>query len=92
VSTVEDNGVGRKEAQRYKGQVPVEYQSRGMALTASRVEMFNKINLTSILINIEDLEEANGRPAGTRVTICFPLQEIIKPPHILYDQSSNYRR
>ncbi len=91
VSTIEDNGVGRAEAGKFKSLVPIEYQSRGMSLTASRVEMINKTHLSSIVINIEDMETAPGRAAGTRVTICFPPATIIKPKSIHHDQSNHYR-
>jgi len=80
------------EARKFKSLVPIEYQSRGMALTASRVEMINKSHIASILISIEDLLAADGSPAGTRVTICFPLEDIIKPKSIHHDQGNNYRR
>ena len=79
VCTVEDNGVGRSAAEKFKGQVLIEYQSRGMALTASRVEMFNRSNAAAIGIHIEDVQTNEGLAAGTKVIIRFPLQDIIKP-------------
>ncbi len=91
VCVIEDNGVGRKEAQKFKSQIPIEYQSRGMALTASRVEMINKMNATPILIHIEDGQINDAGPSGTRVIIRFPVHEIIKPTSFLYDQSAHYR-
>ena len=91
VCTVEDNGVGRSAAERFRGDVPIEYQSRGMALTASRVEMINQSNAAAILIHIEDVQTNEGLAAGTRVIIRFPLQAIIKPTSILYDQSPDSR-
>jgi len=80
---IHDNGVGRSAAQQFKSQSPIEYQSRGMALTASRVEMINKINTAAIRIDIEDGQTDEGLPAGTNVIIRFPLQEIIKPTSIV---------
>jgi ligand-binding sensor domain-containing protein/signal transduction histidine kinase len=72
VCQVEDNGVGRKKAGEYKSEMPIEYQSKGMTLTARRIEMFNQNNDTPVLIHIEDLEH-HRQPAGTRVTLQFPL-------------------
>lgn len=72
--TVEDNGVGRQVAAQHKSKMPIEYQSKGMTLTAKRVEMLNKAQDVPILIKIEDLY-INDKPAGTRVTLKFPLQD-----------------
>jgi len=72
ICQVEDNGVGRKKAGQYKSEIPIEYQSKGMTLTAKRIEMLNKNSATPVLIEIEDLE-TNNIPAGTRVTLRFPL-------------------
>ncbi len=72
VCQVEDNGVGRKKAGQYKSEIPIEYQSKGMTLTAKRIDMLNKNSATPALIDIEDLE-TNNIPAGTRVTLRFPL-------------------
>ena len=74
VCIVEDNGIGRELSGQYKSRTPMEYQSRGMALTERRMEMMNRTQTTSSLINIEDLEGSDGRPAGTRITLQFPLR------------------
>ncbi len=73
ICQVEDNGVGRKKAGQYKSEIPIEYQSKGMTLTAKRIEMLNKSSVTPVLIEIEDLA-INNIPAGTRVTLWFPLE------------------
>lgn len=52
----------------------IEYQSKGMTLTAKRIEMLNKSQRSPVLINIEDLE-MDHIPAGTRVTLQFPVQD-----------------
>ena len=76
ICMIEDNGVGRKLAAQYKGRNLVQYQSRGMEMTAKRINMLNIMNKFPILITIEDLEDHDHKPAGTRVMIHFPLQEI----------------
>jgi len=91
VCVIEDNGVGRPAAEKLKSPVAIEYQSRGMALTASRVEMINQANTAAILIHIEDVQTNEGLAAGTKVIIRFPLQEIIKPTSLFYDQSTHHR-
>jgi LytS/YehU family sensor histidine kinase len=72
ICEVEDNGVGRKKAGQYKSAMPIEYQSKGMTLTAKRIEMLNKNNGAPVLIEIEDLGQDN-MAAGTKVTLRFPL-------------------
>lgn len=72
--TVEDNGVGRREAAKYKSKNIIHYQSKGMSLTASRIEMINKQKEGKMKVLVEDLEE-NEVAKGTRVTIIFPVEE-----------------
>jgi len=71
--TVEDNGIGRETAARYKTAEHIEYQSRGMTLTAERISMMNTIHDEGIGVNVIDLSDDQGRPAGTRVIVRFPL-------------------
>ncbi len=73
VCILEDNGVGRKAAMHYKSISPINYQSKGLSLTADRIAMFNKEHEQKITMLIEDLEDELGNPLGTRVTIHFPV-------------------
>jgi ligand-binding sensor domain-containing protein len=74
ICQVEDNGVGRKKAAQYKSEIAIEYQSKGMTLTAKRIEMLNKNHEEPVLIDIEDLEN-NHIATGTRVVVRFPVQD-----------------
>jgi hypothetical protein len=73
ICILEDNGVGRKAAMHYKSISPINYQSKGLSLTADRIAMFNKEHEQKITMLIEDLEDELGNPLGTRVTISFPV-------------------
>jgi len=73
---IEDNGVGRRLAARYKSKNAIRYQSKGMNLVAQRVEMLNRTGKIPILIEIEDLEEEDGTALGTRITLNFPMNEL----------------
>ncbi|OQP59956.1 hypothetical protein A3860_35530 [Niastella vici] len=73
VCIVEDNGVGRKAAMQYKSMSPISYQSKGLSLTADRITMFNKEHEQKITMQIDDLEDDEQVPLGTRVTISFPV-------------------
>jgi ligand-binding sensor domain-containing protein len=72
VCVIEDNGVGREQAARNKRANPIEYQSKGMTLTANRIDLINKGRQEKIKVAIEDMFHADGSPGGTRVTVSFP--------------------
>jgi len=76
ICTIEDNGVGRKQAAQFKSLSPIEYQSRGMTLTARRMEMMNQGRSSPISIQVKDLETEDHRPAGTRIVLYFPIQYV----------------
>ncbi|HXO75729.1 MAG TPA: histidine kinase, partial [Puia sp.] len=75
--TVEDNGIGRKKAGSFKTREHIEYQSKGMSLTADRIRMMNAKYNDSILIDVIDLEDVTGKATGTRVIMEFPLFHIL---------------
>jgi hypothetical protein len=47
-----------------------------MTLTARRVEMMNQIRTTPMLIEVEDIETDSLQPAGTRVVLYFPIDQV----------------
>jgi ligand-binding sensor domain-containing protein len=69
---VEDNGIGRAQASRYKTQEHIEYQSRGMSLTADRIRLINTAHREDIQVEVIDLMDPQGCPSGTRVIVRFP--------------------
>jgi ligand-binding sensor domain-containing protein len=73
VCILEDNGVGRKAAMKYKSISPINYQSKGLSLTADRITMYNKEHEQKITMQIDDLEDNDQQALGTRVTINFPV-------------------
>src|ERR1044072_3250443 len=73
ICILEDNGVGRKAAMKYKSISPINYQSKGMSLTADRIEMFNKEHEQKISMHIDDLEDDAQNALGTKVTLSFPV-------------------
>ena len=72
ICIIEDNGIGRSEAHRLKSASPIEYQSKGMPLIASRIEYLNRDSESTITLRVEDLTDGN-HPLGTRVIMKFPL-------------------
>ena len=71
--TIRDNGIGRKKAMEYKTGEHIEYQSKGMSLTSSRIQMINVLYKSQIDISIEDMLDDEGQPDGTLIVIHFPL-------------------
>lgn len=74
---IEDNGVGRMEAQKlqsnYSGS---KHKSRGTQITLERFDLLNKANNTNDFgIEIIDLYDSEGVPCGTRIEITIPKQE-----------------
>lgn len=68
---IEDNGVGRANAaqnRRHK-----EHKSFGTSITKERLSAINALHNSFMSENVEDLYDAAGRPAGTRVIIYIPL-------------------
>jgi len=76
ICVIEDNGVGRKLAAQYKSLNPIEYQSKGMRLTADRLELINRNIKNKIEVHIDDIELDDGSPAGTKVTVSFPEEYV----------------
>jgi len=74
---VEDNGIGRKGAAAFKTLEHIEYQSKGMSLTADRIRFINARYGDPIRVEVVDLEDDAGGPAGTRVIMEFPLFHLI---------------
>lgn len=70
---VEDNGIGRAEAQRHKQQSA--YPSRGMSVTQQRLETLNVRKTQKTSVHILDLTDEQNQARGTRVEISVPLTE-----------------
>lgn len=88
---VEDNGIGRKKAMEYRSiNMHVEYQSKGMSLTADRIDALNRQFMESVIISITDLFNENNLPAGTRIVIHFPWSILTK--FELHDEDRYHRR
>jgi two-component sensor histidine kinase len=79
ICIIQDNGIGRKKANEYRSKVRVEYQSKGMSLTAERINILNRQLIDPITIEINDLTNEDQQALGTRVIIRFPYTINLKP-------------
>jgi ligand-binding sensor domain-containing protein len=71
---VEDNGVGRKHSEMMK-QKTGSHKSYGMSITRRRLEMLSRISNDDFSVEIVDLQNEKGEPAGTRVNIVISYQD-----------------
>jgi ligand-binding sensor domain-containing protein len=79
ICIIEDNGIGRKRASELKSKVHVEYQSKGMSLTAERINILNRQLMDPITIEIIDLTDAQNQAMGTRIMLRVPFSINYKP-------------
>jgi hypothetical protein len=71
---ITDNGIGRKKAETLKSKSAETQKSMGMQITAERLALFNN-DARQTIFSIEDLVDAEGKPAGTRVTLKITYRE-----------------
>ncbi len=70
---IEDNGIGRKQAEALKSRNITKKRSMGMNITQNRIELLNQMFGKQTTIKIIDLEDENNLSAGTRVELSIPI-------------------
>jgi ligand-binding sensor domain-containing protein len=70
---IEDNGIGRKSSHEINQSGSYYHDSKGSVMTAERLALLN-VSADKSEIDIIDLEDEQGRPAGTRVQISIPFE------------------
>jgi LytS/YehU family sensor histidine kinase len=70
ICIVDDNGVGRAEAQKRRSP---KKKSLALAFIEQRLQLFSKLKNGSYFLEVFDKISDEGKPLGTRVTICIPL-------------------
>ncbi len=73
---IEDNGVGRKEAERIKKNRMKQHESFATGATDQRLKLLNMDDRKQIQINYTDLEDEAGNATGTKVEIEITLKPI----------------
>ena len=76
---IEDNGVGRKRAAELRSKDALKRKSYGMQITDNRIKVLNSLYDSLAAVRVEDLEDATGTPAGTRVTLRMPYKKLLIP-------------
>jgi hypothetical protein len=67
--SIEDNGIGRRQAEEYNKQKEPYHKSLGLKITEDRVHIFNQQQNSTGNVKVTDLLDNDNRPAGTRVEI-----------------------
>jgi ligand-binding sensor domain-containing protein len=76
LARIEDNGVGRQQAQEMKSKNVVKKKSYGMQLTYERLQLLNRLKQQTPSVVVEDLVTEGGVSRGTRVILHIPVQNI----------------
>ncbi len=66
---ITDNGVGRKITAKKDFQVQQINHPMGLKITTDRILLLRKFKWSEDSVNIRDLVDNEGKPAGTEVTI-----------------------
>ncbi len=70
---VEDNGIGRPDQSKNGGEQDSGHRSHGIHITRERLRILGERCKQDLRLDIIDLRDADGDPAGTRVSISIPL-------------------
>ncbi len=74
--TIEDNGIGRGEAEKYKSHHQQNKKSTALLVTQERLDLLVNEEQSEPSIKIADLVDSKGKACGTRVEILIPLQRL----------------
>ena len=73
IISILDNGIGREKAMALKSKTGTTHKSFGMKITAERLDIIKQLYNIEAKINFEDLKNADGSAAGTKVTLEIPI-------------------
>ncbi len=69
----EDNGMGIEASMKRKKEKVKKHQSLATKITRERIKVLNKVYLSKIYLEIQDLEKMDEEKRGTRVVITIPI-------------------
>lgn len=71
--TITDDGIGRARATQLKSLSATRHKSFGMKVTGERISLINRLYQTHTRVQVYDLTDAAGSPAGTEVVLEIPI-------------------
>ena len=72
---IEDNGIGREEAQKIKTRSKSKNKSMGISINTQRINLLRELYGNNANIEIIDLKNSNGQSCGTQVIVEFDSPE-----------------
>lgn len=75
ICIIEDNGIGRANAELLKSQKTELHKSMGMQVTKERFDMLAKSNKVDFSTEVIDLLDDNLKPSGTKVKLVITFRE-----------------
>jgi ligand-binding sensor domain-containing protein len=72
--TIDDNGIGRKQAQEYKNKKKELHKSMGLSITKERLDILNQTSANKLSINIIDKYDTSGIAKGTTIELFIPIK------------------
>ncbi|GAB3691350.1 hypothetical protein GCM10027592_09310 [Spirosoma flavus] len=70
---ITDDGIGRAKAAELKSKSATPKKSFGMNVTSERIALINQLYQTQTRVQIHDLTDSEGQPAGTEVVLEIPV-------------------
>lgn len=70
---ITDDGIGREKAKALKSKSALKKKSFGMKITTNRIEAINELYKIETRVQILDLIDAEGNPAGTKIILEIPI-------------------
>jgi sensor histidine kinase YesM len=70
---ITDDGIGRARSAELKSKSATAHKSFGMKVTGERINLINQLYKTKTKVEIHDLMDPEGNPAGTEVVLEIPV-------------------
>jgi tetratricopeptide (TPR) repeat protein len=71
--TIEDNGIGREQAERIRNSRLNDHISLGSSITQNRMKLLKSLYGSKLGIRYIDLKDEDNQPTGTRVELILPI-------------------
>jgi LytS/YehU family sensor histidine kinase len=76
ICTISDNGIGFNKSQALKENLVSVHKSMALDITKKRLEMMEAYTSRTSKVEIKEITNKSGEPAGTKVVLSLPIQYI----------------
>ena len=77
---ITDNGIGREKAAELKTKSGARQKSFGLKITTERLALFNNEKAIHSFYQTENVMDAEGNVAGTKVILNIKFKDAVQPP------------